>query len=250
MNASKRALERADKALSEAVAVRDEAQAGLDEAAAELDAAESEARQLGEEASQARKRAAACDVEAKKATHTAQRLKTEAASAARRVESLTEKHTWIPHEKGFFGCAGGDYDFAAREGGAARARADLDKLERAQDKLARKINKRVMGMIEKSERDYDDLTAKKATVARDRSKIEAVISELEVKKQETLEVPTRRLYFSTMASSGESPRGPATASFPRRPRGRKSIGTLGRSFLPYCPGRTPSWSRPKVLPQC
>merc|ERR1711970_851939 len=59
-----------------------------------------------------------------------------------------------------------------------------DKLERAQDKLARKINKRVMGMIEKSERDYDDLTAKKATVARDRSKIEAVISELEVKKHE------------------------------------------------------------------
>ena len=38
----------------------------------------------------------------------------------------------------------------------------MDKLERAQDKLARKINKRVMGMIEKSERDYDDLTAKKA----------------------------------------------------------------------------------------
>ena len=55
-------------------------------------------------------------------------------------------------------------------------------------------------MIEKSERDYDDLTAKKATVARDRSKIEAVISELEVKKQETLEVRTRRP-VATMASS-------------------------------------------------
>ena len=116
------------------------------------------------------------------------------------IESLTEKHTWIPHEKGFFGCAGGDYDFAAREGGAARARADLDKLERAQDKLARKINKRVMGMIEKSERDYDDLTAKKATVARDRSKIEAVISELEVKKQETLEARTPRPFLSFFLS--------------------------------------------------
>ena len=34
LNASKRALERADKALAEATAVRDEAQAGLDEAAA------------------------------------------------------------------------------------------------------------------------------------------------------------------------------------------------------------------------
>merc|ERR1711970_1589585 len=68
-----------------------------------------------------------------------------------------------------------------------------DKLERAQDKLARKINKRVMGMIEKSERDYDDLTAKKATVARDRSKIEAVISELEVKKQETLEATWQKV---------------------------------------------------------
>ena len=197
LNASKRALERADKALADACSIRDEAQAGLDEAAAELDAAESEARQLGEEATAARKRAAACDVEAKKATHTAARLKTEAANAARRVESLTEKHTWIPHEKGFFGCAGGDYDFAAREGGAARARADLDKLERAQDKLARKINKRVMGMIEKSERDYDDLTAKKATVARDRSKIEAVISELEVKKQETLEARTPRPFLES-----------------------------------------------------
>ena len=67
--------------------------------------------------------------------------------------------------------------------------------------MARKINKRVMGMIEKSERDYDDLTAKKATVARDRSKIEAVISELEVKKQETLEARTPRLFVATMASS-------------------------------------------------
>ena len=86
--------------------MRDEAQAGLDEAAAELDAAESEARQFGEEATAARKRAAACDVEAKKATHTAARLKTEAANAARRVESLTEKHTWIPHEKGFFRLCG------------------------------------------------------------------------------------------------------------------------------------------------
>ena len=58
-------------------------------------------------------------------------------------------------------------------------------------------------MIEKSERDYDDLTAKKATVARDRSKIEAVISELEVKKQETLEARTRRPFptFSDFAST-------------------------------------------------
>ena len=160
---------------------------------AALDAAESEARQLGEEATAARKRAAACDVEAKKATHAAARLKTEAANAARRVESLTEKHTWIPHEKGFFGCAGGDYDFAAREGGAARARADLDKLERAQDKLARKINKRVMGMIEKAEREYDDLNTKKGTVARDKAKIEAVIGELDVKKQETLEATWRKV---------------------------------------------------------
>ena len=150
--------------LAEAVVLSETRRKRASTKRAEFDAAESEARQLGEEATAARKRAAACDVEAKKATHTAARLKTEAASAARRVESLTEKHTWIPHEKGFFGCAGGDYDFAAREGGAARARADLDKLERAQDKLARKINKRVMGMIEKSERDYDDLTAKKATV--------------------------------------------------------------------------------------
>ena len=59
--------------------------------------------------------------------------------------------------------------------------------------MSKKINKKVMGMIEKSERDYNDLTGKKATVARDRSKIEAVISELDVKKQETLEATWQKV---------------------------------------------------------
>ena len=189
-------------------------------------------------------------MEAKKATHTAARLKTEAASAARRVESLTEKHTWIPHEKGFFGCAGGDYDFAAREGGAARARADLDKLERAQDKLARKINKRVMGMIEKSERDYDDLTAKKATVARDRSKIEAVISELEVKKQETLEATWQMASVRDFGSTFSSLLPAAHAVVPAQATWQKVNTGLWVHLFVVAVEAQPSWSRPRNQLQC
>ena len=169
---SAKALEVADAELETATEAKDAAQQGLEEARAELDAAEAEASGLAEAAAAARKRAAACDVDAKKKAHAAQRLRSDASAAAKRVSALSAKHAWIPAEKGFFGRPGGDYDFAARAGGAAKARADLDALAANQDRLARKINKRVMGMIEKSERDYDDLTAKKATVGRDRAKIE------------------------------------------------------------------------------
>ena len=189
--ASRKALAKADAALGDAAAARDAAQADLDAASADLDAAEAGAKDLAARAAAAKKRAVACDVEAKKLAHGAGRSRADFAKAEKRVGQLVAHHAWIPAEAAFFGRPGGDYDFSTRD--ARKARDELDELTTSQDDLAKKINKRVMGMIEKAEREYDDLNTKKGTVARDKAKIEAVIGELDVKKQETLEATWRKV---------------------------------------------------------
>jgi structural maintenance of chromosome 2 len=52
---------------------------------------------------------------------------------------------------------------------------------------AKKINKKVMGMIEKAEGEYTELLRKRKVVENDKKKIQAVIEELDVKKKSELE---------------------------------------------------------------
>merc|ERR1712099_138532 len=55
-----------------------------------------------------------------------------------------------------------------------------------QEELDRKLNKKVMHMLDSAETEYNDLKKKKETVQKDKSKIEQVIKELDQKKDETL----------------------------------------------------------------
>jgi structural maintenance of chromosome 2 len=59
-------------------------------------------------------------------------------------------------------------------------------LPRSQDSLGKKINKKVMGMFEKAEQEYQDVMAKKRIVENDKRKIELVIEELDEKKNQAL----------------------------------------------------------------
>jgi structural maintenance of chromosome 2 len=52
---------------------------------------------------------------------------------------------------------------------------------------AKKINKKVMGMIEKAEGEYIELLRKRKVVENDKKKIQAVIEELDVKKKSELQ---------------------------------------------------------------
>merc|ERR1712232_579052 len=55
-----------------------------------------------------------------------------------------------------------------------------------QEEIGQKINKKVMGMIEKAEQEYTDLNRKRAIIEKDRQTIERVIEGLDKKKNEAL----------------------------------------------------------------
>eukprot|EP00753_Platysulcus_tardus_P014424 PLAT4364.1.p1 GENE.PLAT4364.1~~PLAT4364.1.p1 ORF type:complete len:553 (-),score=367.21 PLAT4364.1:144-1802(-) len=112
------------------------------------------------------------------------RLEKDREAAERLVAKLEEEHAWIEEEKAFFGREHSDYDFSAHS--EKEAAAAVRKLAKEQTRLGAKINKKVMGMIEKAEAEYSELMSKKRIIEADKAKIEAVIAELDDKKNEAL----------------------------------------------------------------
>jgi structural maintenance of chromosome 2 len=64
---------------------------------------------------------------------------------------------------------------------------DLKELQKQQESLSKKINKKVMNMLDKAEQEYAGLVEKRKVVESDRAKIEKVILELDVKKNQALQ---------------------------------------------------------------
>lgn len=126
-------------------------------------------------------------LEAKKLEHKLEQWKKDSVEAGKRLKSLVREHTWIETDKQHFGVPGSDYDFAAYGDDVKTTRRKLNDLRSEQDKLSKKINKKVIGMIEKAESEADELGRKKQVVLNDKAKIEAVIAELDVKKQQELQ---------------------------------------------------------------
>jgi structural maintenance of chromosome 2 len=120
----------------------------------------------------------------KRCTKELEQSKSEALSASKAVADLLTKHAWIAAERQFFGVAHTDYDFKKNDPKAALSR--LRELEKKQAEIERKINKKVIGMIETAEREFSDLTTKRDIIENDKQKIESVIKELDEKKNEAL----------------------------------------------------------------
>ena len=104
--------------------------------------------------------------------------------AERRVASLLSEHKWLSSEESELGKEGGDYDFTRVTMEEVQSR--LATLEAEQEQLGRRLNKKVLGMMEKAESEYEELLKKREIIEKDKSQIEKVIEELDVKKQETL----------------------------------------------------------------
>lgn len=77
-----------------------------------------------------------------------------------------------------------DYDFGNLDMNQIASR--VESLEEEQEQLGRRLNKKVLGMMEKAEGEYQELLKKRRIIENDRSQIEKVIEELDVKKRETL----------------------------------------------------------------
>jgi|EP00945_MAST-04E_sp_MAST-4E-sp1_P005290 structural maintenance of chromosome 2 len=102
-----------------------------------------------------------------------------------RVKAMEGTYNWIETEKEFFGEIGSDYDFEARN--ARKVKQNMAELKATQEMLEKKINRKVMGMIERAEKEYKELIAKKRSLSDDKHKIEDVISSLDVKKKTAIE---------------------------------------------------------------
>ena len=143
-----------------------------------------ELKKLGLEKTALKKSAETASLEMKKLAITVKRFGQEKGQAEKFVRNALSKHTWIESEKEHFGVTGGDYDFEALDPIVTTTK--LKKLRDEQSGLSKKINKKVMGMIEKAEGEYSDLLRKKKVIENDKTKIEGVIDELDKKKKSEL----------------------------------------------------------------
>ena len=86
------------------------------------------------------------------------------------------EHKWLASEESEVGKEGGDYDFKRVKMEEVHSRVVA--LEEEQQ-LGRRVNKKVLGMMEKAESEYEELLKKREIIEKDKSQIE----ELDVKKE-------------------------------------------------------------------
>ena len=186
------ALDEANTAESELQMKVGEANSKYEEAKAKLDEVEdrmthfsTELRELKAHKDDLQRNIDSLELEAKKVTVNIAKIEKDRANAEKFVYSMIKKYSWIETEKAAFGVTGGDYDFTSMD--VQGMKSQLEELKSDQDVLAKKINKKVMGMIEKAEAEYTELLRKRKVVENDKKKIQAVIEELDVKKKTELE---------------------------------------------------------------
>lgn len=173
-----------DMKLDQKKAEYEDAKRAMDEKQQELNDCSKEIKELEKHQDKCLKAATNANLESRKLAHKLKQWEKDVKDAQKHVNNLLKEHPWIEKERAYFGMEGTDYDFKARDTDQANKR--LKEIKSEQDRLSKKINKKVMGMIEKAEQEYDELDRKKQVILNDKAKIEAVIEELDVKKSQAL----------------------------------------------------------------
>lgn len=153
--------------------------------AAELSQCSAEIKQLTKQKEKYLKDVQNASLEARKLKHKLDQWEKDSKQNSKLIATLLKQNPWIESEQKFFGQAGSDFDFGAKDIRECLARRK--ELKSEQERLSKKINKKVMGMIESAESEYVDLNRKRDVILNDKSKIEAVIEELDVKKAQALQ---------------------------------------------------------------
>lgn len=104
--------------------------------------------------------------------------------AKNKLQQMKEKNPWIEQEERFFGVSHTNFDFKEFEYNEAKEK--LNELIAEQEELEGRVNKKVLSQCERAENEYEKLVFKKKTVEDEKSKIEEVIEELEIKKREAI----------------------------------------------------------------
>lgn len=123
-------------------------------------------------------------LEAQKLGHQLEKLQKDQHIASQAVAHMEQEHEWIADEKENFGRANTPYDFQNQN--IAECKSTLRNLTERSQGMKKKINPKVMNMIDSVEKKEAALKNMMKTVIRDKRKIEETIMNLNEYKKEAL----------------------------------------------------------------
>ncbi|KAK3990099.1 putative structural maintenance of chromosomes protein 2 [Cladorrhinum sp. PSN332] len=162
----------------------DSAQAQLDEEREKLHVFDDELRALEQATRSKTARITEEGLELQKLGHQIEKFGKEQAAAHQALARLEAEHEWIPDAKEQFGRSGTPYDFKGQN--IAECKATEKNLRERSQGLKKKINPKVMNMIDSVEKKELSLKHMMKTVIRDKRKIEETIESLDDYKKKAL----------------------------------------------------------------
>lgn len=162
----------------------DIASAQLSDEQAKLTGFDDELRDLEKAKSGKSKQITEESLELQKLGHSTEKAKKDEAAAQQLVTALEKEHDWIIEERDAFGRPGSPYDFRGKN--VAESRASLKNVTERFQGMKKKINPKVMNMIDSVEKKEAALKNMMKTVIRDKKKIEETIVTLDEYKKEAL----------------------------------------------------------------
>ncbi|KDQ59585.1 hypothetical protein JAAARDRAFT_33164 [Jaapia argillacea MUCL 33604] len=171
--------------LAKSTAALDKAQAKLSEEQATLTRFDNELKDLDAAIKEKKQAISDIDLALKKLEHDIGALGKEKVGAVNFVASLEKQYDWILEESEMFGKPGSLYHFASMDIGRLKEKAR--DLEERQKGMKKKVNPKVVTMIDDVEKREVALKKMLATVLKDKEKIEATIEELDRYKRDALE---------------------------------------------------------------
>ncbi|TAQ84078.1 hypothetical protein B7494_g7594 [Chlorociboria aeruginascens] len=163
----------------------DIAQAHLDDERAKLTGFDDELRSLEEASRSKASRITEEGLEIQKLGHQVEKFDKEQQAAVQTVASMEKEHEWISDEKESFGRTGTPYDFKGQN--INECKSTLKNLTERSQGMKKKINPKVMNMIDSVEKKEISLKNMMKTVIRDKKKIEETISSLDEYKKKALQ---------------------------------------------------------------
>ncbi|CAE6464237.1 unnamed protein product, partial [Rhizoctonia solani] len=170
--------EKAEKVRSAVAAKLDEEKATLKEYQHQLDA-------LAKQIAQVTQRIADIELEIKTADHELANATKDKGALDSRVAELEKLNPWFDDERRNFGKPGGEFHFESMD--IQGIKDSARKAEEQSKSMKRKVNSKVMHMIEGVEKKDKELQERISMVQKDRLKIEATIQELDREKMAALE---------------------------------------------------------------
>jgi structural maintenance of chromosome 2 len=121
----------------------------------------------------------------KQGKHEMEKAQHESDGSEKAVKQLEAQFEWIVDEQEYFGKPGTAYDFGKHN--MNEVRKTCKKLEEQQSGMKRKVNPKVLNMIDSVEKKENELKTMMNTVLKDKSKIEETIEELDRYKKDALQ---------------------------------------------------------------